>query len=727
MKLAVVIVHYNSSSDLDRCLESLVACAPRQEHEIIIVDNASRDDGLAAVHKRYPDFTWIFSSENTGYSRGVNLGMSQVKAEYYLVLNPDIVVQPGALDRVLEFADENPRAGMVGPQLLNEDGSIQESCRRFYTLGTLLLRRTFLGKIFPNSETVRRHLMQDFDHQSSRPVDWVLGGCILVRRSAMDRTGPMDERFFLYFEDVDWCYRMWQAGFEVQYTPDARFMHRHRRDSAQGRFNKSFWMHLGSLISFYEKWGILVWLLKKWRDPLMVMLLWLADMAGLTAAFGLAYGTRGLLDKIVPDFFAEALYPFAEYRPLLMFSLLVASLTFLMTGRYRPGGLRNSRPLTEHLRQIGAVAVLLMASSYLGHLEVISRAVLLLFIPFLFLATWVAETGFRRLWARLEKGRLSLERTLLVGQPSEIGAWLADSGRRTEFLIGQGIDLAGYLETPESQGAGLPPLAEGTIPWLGPKEDLLEVVQRYRISQVVFWQHSGRDTVPWMDLGGLRRLRVRLRWQVADAWLLAARTRTEVFGEQLSAVQQTGSGTVIKSLTGRLASVVFGLFLGVVNFPGWLVMKAVLVPRGAARFEQVHLTDIWGHNPQITLALDAEGKPRSLFWQWPLALSLLQGRLGLWGPRASLGGAVSLPDSPGEMVSFWNTEPAPPGLTGAWAGRNEYSAAGPGSGHLVLKKGSLFKALKRLFSDPGGFTAVASATTPTVDPAIPAPPGREVD
>ena len=215
MKLAVVIVHYNSSTDLENCLTSLAACAPAADHRVVVVDNASVDEGLDQVHRNHPECLWIFNKENVGYSRGCNRGMAQVQAEYYLVLNPDIVVQPGALDRLLDFADAHPRAGLVGPQLLNTDGSIQDSCRRFYTLKTLLLRRTFLGRIFPNSLTVRRHLMQDFDHRSNRPVDWLLGGCLLVRSSAVARTGPMDERFFLYFEDVDWCYRMWQAGFEV--------------------------------------------------------------------------------------------------------------------------------------------------------------------------------------------------------------------------------------------------------------------------------------------------------------------------------------------------------------------------------------------------------------------------------------------------------------------------------------------------------------------------------
>ena len=149
MKLAVVIIHYNTSSDLELCLESLAAHRPACRHEVVVVDNASVDPQLAAVRERFGEVRWLMNTENVGYARGCNLGMQAVPAEFYLILNPDIVVQPGSIDRLLEFAADHPRAGIIGPQLLNENGSIQESCRRFYTLKTLLLRRTVLGRIFP--------------------------------------------------------------------------------------------------------------------------------------------------------------------------------------------------------------------------------------------------------------------------------------------------------------------------------------------------------------------------------------------------------------------------------------------------------------------------------------------------------------------------------------------------------------------------------------------------
>jgi GT2 family glycosyltransferase len=682
VKLAIVIIHYNSSGDLDRCLESLVAHAPDSRYgrcPVVIVDNDSRDGGLADVHRRYPDFQWIFNTENVGYARAGNQGMALIEAEYYLILNPDIVVQSGALDRLLEFGDANPRAGMVGPQLLNEDGSIQESCRRFYTMRTLLLRRTFLGKIFPDSETVRLHLMRDFDHRSVRPVDWVLGGCMLVRAEAMDRTGPMDERFFLYFEDVDWCYRMWQAGREVLYTPDARFIHRHRRQSAEKKFSRTFWLHLTSLISFYEKWGMLVWLLKKWRGPLLVFLLWAMDMLGLGAAFGMSYGLRSMMGQ----FFTEPLYPFAEYLPLILFASLLASLTFLSTGRYRPESLRRPKSITATLQRNGTVALLLLASTYLGHQEVVSRVVLLGFVVFLGMFSLLGEDLLRKLLARLERGNLSLERTLLVGGPGEIQSWLDGTGD----MIHQGVDIAGYVSDPESEAAGLPALGGGNVPWLGSHEELLAVVTRYRISQVVFWQRPIQGSSIFNVLARLRRLRVRLRWQVEDVWLLQARARAEVFGDAPSAVQDCGNFSILTALISRLGALGLGLVLGVVGFLPWVGLQILGKPRGWVMEHILATKNLWGHDPEVKVMAAKNGKVLPLIWQYPLVGSLLGGRMAVWGGRAVTGiSGQELLDA-SSARKFWLLKPDLPGLTGPWA-RNEQTPMAP---------------LMRLWVDPGGF------------------------
>ncbi len=704
VRLGVVIVHYNTSEDLGRCLESLANCPPSASHRVVVVDNASRDEGLAAVQARFPDCAWILNAENTGYARGCNRGLAEVEADYYLVLNPDIVVQPGALDRLLAFADAHPRAGLIGPQLLNEDGTLQESCRRFYTLRTLLLRRTFLGRLFPDSRTVQRHLMRDFDHRSSRPVDWVLGGCVLARRSALDRCGPMDERFFLYFEDVDWCYRMWQAGYEVQYTPDAKFVHRHRRASARGRFGRSWWLHLGSLISFYEKWGMFVWLLKKWRDPLLAQLLWVLDMAGLGAAFAGAYALR----QAAGDWFAEPLFPFAEYLPLLAFAALLASVTFLLTGRYRTDGRDRARSLGEHLQQVGVVAVLLLAATYLGHLDVVSRAVLLLFIPLLALATFAGDRLVRRARRRLVRGRLTLERTLLAGEPARVAAGLA--GLRG--APGGGLDVAGYVAEPPA-GAALPALGDGEVPWLGRPDEIPEIVRRYRISQVVFWDDPApRTPAEWGVLATLRRQRIRLRWPGAVAWLAEAGDHVETFGSELSAVHLSGGRAPLAGAGRRLAGAGTGLLLGLLAAPGWLWHRG-RARRGHGGFAPVALSDIWGHDPVLTLAVDGDGRVLPLPWQWKLARPLAAGAIALTGPRPQTGGRREAPRTPAEVLDFWKSLPQAPGLTGDWAAAPAGSAPGRAA------------RFRQLWRDPGGFGRLVPARETTPSPAASGRPPQE--
>jgi N-acetylglucosaminyl-diphospho-decaprenol L-rhamnosyltransferase len=689
VKLAIVIVHYNTSADLERCLDSLAAHPPSCEHAVVVVDNASSDSGLAAVQQRFADVHWILNSENIGYARGANRGMAAVSADYYLILNPDIQVRPGAVDALLAFAAAHPKAGIVGPQLLNEDGSIQDSCRRFYTFRTLLLRRTFLGKLFPNSRSVEQHLMRDFDHRSARPVDWVLGGCLLVRREALSRTGPMDERFFLYFEDVDWCYRMWQAGFEVYYTPEARFVHSHRRDSARGALHRHFWLHLGSLISFYEKWGLLVYLLKKWRGPLSLLLLWAVDMVALGLAFLGAYGLRSLANPL----FTEPLFPLGEYRPLLLFAALLTTVTFLLAGRYRLGRRRGLAAML-HLKQIGTVSLLLLASSYLSHQQVYSRAVLLIFVPLFGLTTALGEDLFRVLRRRMERGYLSLERTLLVGEPDVLDAWVT----RVRDLRQHGIDPVGYTTTGGGTSPG-PPLARGEVPWLGHRADILAVVARYRISQVVFWDQPRADAAEVALLAHLRGRRIRLRWRIDEAWLLVAGARAESFGGEVSGVLEPGGGSLLAAALGRLTDLLAGLVLVVLAALPYLVLRLL---SGAKRLRVLTCRDRWGEPLLLSLVCRADGRLLPLCWQAPLAGALLRGRVGLLGPRLQPAAEAVAPAV--SVAEFWWKGGVRPGLTGGWAATRE-PGAGP-SFSFGATSSIMVDVIKQLLLDPGGLGRV---------------------
>jgi len=233
MDLSIIIVNYGSGRLAKACVESIRRSAPHALYEVIVVDNASPDDSQELLATEVPDIRFLPQTENLGFARGVNAGIEAAQGEFLLTLNPDIIVLNQAIDRLLEFARSHPQAAVLAGQLLNPNGSVQDSCFRFYRPFTILARRTPLGLMPFGRRHLRRVLLRDDARTSARRVDWVLGACMFVRRSAVAKVGVMDPRFFLYFEDMDWCRRFWDHDYEVWYVPDARFAHYYKRASAQ--------------------------------------------------------------------------------------------------------------------------------------------------------------------------------------------------------------------------------------------------------------------------------------------------------------------------------------------------------------------------------------------------------------------------------------------------------------------------------------------------------------
>ncbi len=254
LDLGVVVVTHNSAKELPACLTSLRAATFEGSTRIMVVDNASTDEGPALVRDSFPGVELVVNERNLGYARAVNQGAGRLEGRYLLILNPDVVVEPDALGVLADFLDQSPDVGLVAPRLLYPDRSLQYSCRGHYTLATYLLRRSPLRWFFPDHPVVRRHLMADWDHAEIQPVDWVLGAAMMVRREALE--GPvMDERYFLYFEDVDLCLTLEQRGWKVVYHPGATMLHEHRRGSGRGLLNRGKYHHFRSWLKFLRKNG----------------------------------------------------------------------------------------------------------------------------------------------------------------------------------------------------------------------------------------------------------------------------------------------------------------------------------------------------------------------------------------------------------------------------------------------------------------------------------------
>jgi len=205
------------------------------------------------VRQAFPAARVIENDRNYGFAGGNNRGVAHSDGRYVMLLNPDTQVHAGALDELYAFMERTPDAAAAGAQLIGLDGEVQTSCRRFPSRLAVLLRGTPLGRLFPRHPSLCRYLMTEWDHASTRPVDWVLGACMMIRRQAWQAIGPLDEGFFMYYEDIDWCYRARQAGWSVYYVPAARITHHHRRESARGIFNRLTREHLKSIMRLFRK------------------------------------------------------------------------------------------------------------------------------------------------------------------------------------------------------------------------------------------------------------------------------------------------------------------------------------------------------------------------------------------------------------------------------------------------------------------------------------------
>ena len=218
--VSAIVVTYNAAPWIERPLESLRGTGA----EVIVVDNGSTDGTLDLVREQFPEAR-ILEQENRGFGAGNNTGMRAASGRYFLLLNPDAWLTDGALDDLVAFADEHPEAAVVGPRLLNPDGTLQRSVRGYPSPWRIATEYFFLRKLAPHSRALNAFFGEQFDHESVREAEYLFGACLLVRREAVDSIGGFDEDFFLMSEEVDWLYRFRQAGWKVLFYPGAEAYH----------------------------------------------------------------------------------------------------------------------------------------------------------------------------------------------------------------------------------------------------------------------------------------------------------------------------------------------------------------------------------------------------------------------------------------------------------------------------------------------------------------------
>ncbi len=259
MDLSIVVLNYKTKNMVKECLRGIRLASPRLNYECIVVDNASGDGIEKVMRQEFPEVKFLAAPANLGYAAGTNVGIRASQGRYILIMNPDIAVFPDTIENLVKYMDENPEVGIAGPKLLNPDRTVQCSVYRFPRRITPVYRRTPLGRTEAGKREVERYLMKDCGRDSAQYVDWLLGACLIVRREALEKVGLFDERFFLYFEDTDWCRRFWEAGWKVAFAPSSAMVHFHRRESADSPlfaslFKKTTQAHILSGIKYFFKY-----------------------------------------------------------------------------------------------------------------------------------------------------------------------------------------------------------------------------------------------------------------------------------------------------------------------------------------------------------------------------------------------------------------------------------------------------------------------------------------
>lgn len=256
--VSIIIVNYNRYKLTEKCVESVILNLNTLNYEIIIMDNCSNNDSFSILKEKYNNIDNVRverSIVNDGFGDGNNKAVRLAKYDRILFLNPDVIVFDDSIEKMIDKLEESEDNGIVGCKLLNGDKTLQYSCRRFISFKNFIIARTPLKKLFSKTKVEKinaDYLMKDYDHIIERNVDWIMGSCILIRKSDFNSVGGFSKEYFMYFEDVDLCFKIKQNNKRVIYLATAEMIHLHEQESVK-KLNKLSFIHFSSMMKFYKK------------------------------------------------------------------------------------------------------------------------------------------------------------------------------------------------------------------------------------------------------------------------------------------------------------------------------------------------------------------------------------------------------------------------------------------------------------------------------------------
>jgi GT2 family glycosyltransferase len=252
--VSIVIISWKMKNLLEKCLQSILNFSNGLQFELIVIDNNSNDGTSEMIKNNFPEVKLIQNNRNKGVAPARNQGIRVSKGKYIMILDADVELLENSICKLFQFMEKNESCGIVGCMLIDKDGNLQYSCKRFPTFLAFIFRRLEYLNIIKKSKTLKYHTMQEWDHQELAEVDYIIGACQFIRRDVINKIGYYDDKIFYGPEDIDYCLRIWKAGWKVYYYPYTKIMHHEQRITKKNFFSFLSLKHFIAILYIYFKY-----------------------------------------------------------------------------------------------------------------------------------------------------------------------------------------------------------------------------------------------------------------------------------------------------------------------------------------------------------------------------------------------------------------------------------------------------------------------------------------
>jgi GT2 family glycosyltransferase/lipopolysaccharide/colanic/teichoic acid biosynthesis glycosyltransferase len=505
--LSLIIVNWNTRDFLDKSLESIFRTTKDISFEIIVVDNNSKDDSVNMIKEKYPDVKIIANKKNEGFAKANNRGIKKSKGAYILLLNPDTLLMGEPLSMLVDFMKKNDDIGVCGCKVLNKDGSIEPACRRgIPTPKAALYRFIGLNKIFAKNPRFAKYNLSHLNPHKISEVDAISGSFFMLKREVIEKTGLLDETFFLYGEEIDWCYRIKNSGWKIVYNPNAEIIHYKGGSSRQNKL-RSFYEFYHSMFIFHEKHfsdkssaavnmfvkiGIILRAISlSFINMFKVVIKMICDLSMITLSFTLAFSIwyfSGLSDSYSIVHLFRNIH-FQSYINIWFIIAAFMLVSFSVFGMYQKTNFNQTKEELVNLSfkciSLGMFLIILvnfLSRTFSQWSYPIPRSVFILWWGF----SIITVATFRILFLSVRRKQKYIGRILLLGTRSEVQRlheYFSELGSLKYHLVGA-ISEDNHRDV--------------EIHYLGKPEDIEKIIYEYHINEVIITEKYKQlsDLVP---------------------------------------------------------------------------------------------------------------------------------------------------------------------------------------------------------------------------------------